>query len=94
MLVVKKLREDEELLAQELVGEINGRVDNTRPMCADRVGHVADADRVEVLTATWFLDKELVVQIVAISVLQKKSKNNTFMTNVVIFESDEQISIE
>lgn len=52
MLVVKKLREDEELLAQELVGEINGRVDNTRPMCADRVGHVADADRVEVLTAT------------------------------------------
>jgi len=71
MFVVKKLREDEELFAQKLVGKIDSRVNNARAVRADWIWDVADADSVEVFTATWFFDEKLIVQIVAVSVTKK-----------------------
>ena len=66
VLVEEELREDEELFAQELVGEIDGRVDDAGAVRSDRIGHVSDADGVEMLAAARLLGEELVVQIVIV----------------------------
>jgi len=42
-----ELREDIELLAEELIGEVDGGVHDAGAVCADGVGDVADVDCVQ-----------------------------------------------
>ena len=59
VLVIHELREDEELLAQELVGEVDGGVHDACAVGADGVGHVPDVDGVEMLVVARPLNKDL-----------------------------------
>ena len=59
MLVKHELREDEELLREELVREVDGRVHDAGAVRADRVGDVPDVDRVQVLVVARTLHKDL-----------------------------------
>ena len=63
VLIVEELREDGELLPEELVGEVDGGVEDAGAVGADGVGHVADADGVQVLVVTRLLHKHLHVEI-------------------------------
>ena len=59
MFIIKELREDNELLPQELVGEVDGGVDDPRAVGPDRVGDVSDADCVQMLVVTGLFHKYL-----------------------------------
>ena len=59
MFVEHELGEDEELLGEELVREVDGCVHDAGAVRADRVGDVADVDRVEVLVVARALHKDL-----------------------------------
>ena len=59
--VVQELRENKELLLEELVGEVDGGVGNACAVGSDGVGDVADGDGVEVLVVTRPLDEDLAV---------------------------------
>ena len=67
MFIIKELREDNELLPQELVGEVDGGVDDAGAVGADAVGHVADGDGVEVLAVAGLLHKHLAVHVVVVA---------------------------
>ena len=54
-----ELWEDVELLAEELVGEVDGRVHDAGAVCADGVGDMADVDRVQMFVVAWALHKDL-----------------------------------
>lgn len=62
MFIIEELGEDTELLPEELIGEVNGGVDDARSMCSDRVGNVSDADGVEMLAVTGLLYENLSLQ--------------------------------
>ena len=47
VLIVKKLRKDEEFLAKKLVSEVDSGVHDSRAVCSDGVGNVADVDGVQ-----------------------------------------------
>lgn len=47
VLIVKKLREDEEFLAQKLVREVDGSVHDSRAVSSDGVRNVTDVDGVQ-----------------------------------------------
>ena len=47
MLIIQKLRKDEEFLAQKLVGEVDCGVHDSRAVCSDGVGDVTDVDGVQ-----------------------------------------------
>ena len=57
--VKHELGEDEELLGEELVREVDGCVHHASAVRANRVGDVADVDRVEVLVVARALHKDL-----------------------------------
>lgn len=59
MFIIKELREDNELLPEELVGEVDGGVDDPRAVGPDRVGDVSDADCVQMLVVTGLFHKYL-----------------------------------
>ena len=59
MLVVKKLREDVELLAEELIREIDSGVHDSRSVSPYGVGNMADVDGIEVLTVRCSFNKNL-----------------------------------
>ena len=59
MFIIKELREDNELLPQELVGEVDGGVDDPRAVGPDRVGDVSDADCVQMFIVTRLLHENL-----------------------------------
>jgi len=59
VLVEHELREDKELLGEELVREVDGRVHDAGAVRADRVGDVTDVDRVQVLVVAGTLHKDL-----------------------------------
>ena len=48
MLVVHELRENKELLREELIGEVDRRVHDPRSVRSNRVGDVSKVDRVKV----------------------------------------------
>ena len=64
--VEEKLGEDLELLAEELEGEVDGGVHDADAVGPDRVGHVADVDRVQILVVRRLLHEDLVVEAVEI----------------------------
>ena len=47
VLIVQKLRKDEEFLAQKLVSEVDSGVHDSRTVCSDGVGDVTDVDGVQ-----------------------------------------------
>ena len=47
VLIVQKLRKDEEFLAQKLVSEVDSGVHDPRAVCSDGVGDVTDVDGVQ-----------------------------------------------
>lgn len=47
MFIVQKLGKDEELLAQKLISKVDSRVHDSRAVCTDRVGNMADVDGVQ-----------------------------------------------
>ena len=47
VLIVQKLRKDEEFLAQKLVSEVDSGVHDSRAVCSDGVGDVTDVDGVQ-----------------------------------------------
>ena len=59
VLIKQKQREDEELLLQELKGEVDGRVHDARAVCPYGVGHVSNVDRVQKLVVASPLYKYL-----------------------------------
>ena len=48
VLIIQKLRKDEEFLAQKLVSEVDCGVHDSRAVCSDGVGDVTDVDGVQV----------------------------------------------
>ena len=66
MIVVKKLGKGEELLSEKLVREVNGCVHNARAVRPDRVGNVADVDRVQELIVGHSLHEDLVVKVIEV----------------------------
>ena len=52
MVIVEELREGDELLGEELVGHVHCCVHDTGTMGSDRVCHVPDVDRIQVLVDT------------------------------------------
>ncbi len=66
MIIIQKLRKDDELLAQELVREVHCRIHDTNTMCANGVGNVRDVDCVDCFVGCVALYKYLIVQIVVI----------------------------
>ena len=59
MFIIKELREDNELLPQELVGEVDGGVDDAGAVGPDGVSDVPDADGVQVLAVACLLHENL-----------------------------------
>ena len=59
VLVIHELREDEELLAQELIGKVDGGVHDARAVGSDGVGHMADVDGIQMLIVAGALDEDL-----------------------------------
>ena len=47
MFIVQKLGKDEELLAQKLISKVHSRVHDSRTVCTDRVGNMADVNGVQ-----------------------------------------------
>ena len=47
VLIVQKLRKNEEFLAQKLVSEVDSGVHDPRAVCSDGVGDVTDVDGVQ-----------------------------------------------
>ena len=45
--IVQKLGKDEELLAQKLISKVHSRVHDSRTVCTDRVGNMADVNGVQ-----------------------------------------------
>eukprot|EP00047_Mylnosiga_fluctuans_P004037 m.232378 g.232378 ORF g.232378 m.232378 type:complete len:469 (+) comp12348_c0_seq1:38-1444(+) len=66
VVIKEELREDEELLDEKLVREVDRRVHDAGAVRADRVGHVADVDRVQKLVLGLFLDEDLGVEVVVV----------------------------
>jgi hypothetical protein len=59
VIIVQKLGEDEELLAQELVREVHGGVGDADTVRANRVGDVLNVDRVQMFLLERALHKYL-----------------------------------
>ena len=59
VLIVEELREDGELLPEELVGEVHRGVDDAGPVGSDGVRDVADTDCVQMLAVARLLHKNL-----------------------------------
>jgi len=57
--VEHELREDDELFLEKLVGEVYGRVHDAGAVRADRVRHVTNVDRVEMLVVARPLHENL-----------------------------------
>ena len=55
------------LIVEELRGEVNRRVDDADSVRPDRVGNVANVDRVQVFVVTALLHKYLVVHVVSVA---------------------------
>ena len=71
MFIIEELREDAELLPEELVGEVDGGVDDACAMSSDGVGNVSDADCVQMFIVTCLLHENLqkeLLNIVLISI--------------------------
>ena len=59
MFIIEKLRKDNKLLPEELVGEVDGGVDDSRSVCSDGVGDMSDTDGVQMLVVTGLFHKHL-----------------------------------
>ena len=57
--IVEKLTEDDKLLPEELVGEVDGGVDDAGAVGSDGVGDVSDADGVQMFAVARLLHKDL-----------------------------------
>ena len=66
LLIVKKLRKNLEFCDQELVGEIDGGVDDARPVGSDGICNVGDVQRVQKLAWTFGFNKNLLAQTVMV----------------------------
>ena len=91
VLVVEELRENEEFLAQELVGEVHRGVHDTRAVRADRVGDVPDVDRVQVLVVgrpfhknLQHSDKKRHTKYVSMWTVVRYLRNLPFCTHLVV----------
>ena len=59
MFVVEKLTEDDKLLPEELIGEVDGSVDDAGAVGSDGVSDVSDADSVQVFAVARLLHENL-----------------------------------
>ena len=59
MFVIQKLREDNKLLPEELVGKVHGGVDDPGAVSPDGVSDVSDADGVQVFAVACLLNENL-----------------------------------
>ena len=59
MFIVEELREDTELLPEELIGEVDSSVDDASSMSPDGVGNVSDADGVQMFAVAGLFNENL-----------------------------------
>ena len=64
--IEEKLGKNLEFLAEKLKGEVDGSVHDADAVGANRVGHVPDVDRVQILVVGRFLHENLIVQVVKV----------------------------
>ena len=70
MLIIHKLREDEELFPEELVGEVDRGIHDTGAVGADGVGDATDVDRVQMLVVAGALNENLMERRGVMSILK------------------------
>mmetsp|Transcript_32874 Transcript_32874/g.82568 ORF Transcript_32874/g.82568 Transcript_32874/m.82568 type:complete len:355 (+) Transcript_32874:400-1464(+) len=68
--IIEELREDDKLASQKLIGEIHRSIHDTRTMSTNTVGNVLDVDRLQELAFSLLLHKDLIVQVVRVSVYE------------------------